>query len=145
MGTHHIMPPNRYRGPPMTLANMRENGVRSLSVTCKLCHHEAVMNVDAFDDAVPVPADGLYRLRDYRRIRPAELAGAVRAREPDRRAEGLRTLNSIGVAFPVDVLHHRCALPLIDQLCDRQCQCNEDPKHRHDRERETAQDEEPHF
>jgi hypothetical protein len=30
------MPPNRYRGPPMTLANMRENGVRSLSVTCEL-------------------------------------------------------------------------------------------------------------
>ena len=44
--------------PPMTLANMRENGVRSLSVTCELCHHEAVMNVDAFDDAVPVPAFG---------------------------------------------------------------------------------------
>jgi hypothetical protein len=40
----------------MTLANMRENGVRSLSLTCELCHHEAVMNVDAFDDAVPVPA-----------------------------------------------------------------------------------------
>jgi hypothetical protein len=42
----------------MTLANMRENGVRSLSVMCELCHHEAVMNVDAFDDAVPVPAFG---------------------------------------------------------------------------------------
>jgi hypothetical protein len=52
------MPPNRYRGPPMTLANMRENGVRSLSVTCELCHHEAVMKVDAFDDTVPVPAFG---------------------------------------------------------------------------------------
>ena len=52
------MPQARYRGPPMTLANMRENGVRSLSVTCDLCHHEAVMNVDAFSDAVPVPAFG---------------------------------------------------------------------------------------
>jgi hypothetical protein len=40
----------------MTLANMRENGVRSLSVTCHLCHHEAVINVDAFDDGVPIPA-----------------------------------------------------------------------------------------
>ena len=37
----------------MTLANMRENVVRSLSVTCELCHHEAVMNADAFGDAVP--------------------------------------------------------------------------------------------
>jgi hypothetical protein len=47
---------NRYRGPPMTLANMRAQGVRSLSVTCELCHHETVMNVDAFADTVPVPA-----------------------------------------------------------------------------------------
>jgi len=47
------MPANRYRGPPMTLANMCENGVRSLSVTCELCHHEAVMSVDAFSDATP--------------------------------------------------------------------------------------------
>jgi hypothetical protein len=47
---------DNYRGPPMTLANMRENGVRSLCVTCELCHHEAVMNVEAFGDAVPVPS-----------------------------------------------------------------------------------------
>jgi hypothetical protein len=46
----------RYRGPPMSLGNMRENGVRSLSVTCELCHHAVVMNVDAFGDAIPVPA-----------------------------------------------------------------------------------------
>ena len=60
------MPPNRYRGPPMTLANRRENGEHSLSVTCALCHREAVMNVDAFGDAIPVPAfaaHGLHRLR----------------------------------------------------------------------------------
>jgi hypothetical protein len=42
----------------MTLGNMRENGVRSLSVTCELCHYEAVMKVDAFDNAIPVPAFG---------------------------------------------------------------------------------------
>jgi thymidine kinase len=52
------MPPIRYRGQPMTLANMRANSVRSLSVMCKLCHHEAMMNVDAFDDTTPVPAFG---------------------------------------------------------------------------------------
>jgi hypothetical protein len=50
------MPAARYPGPPMTLANMRANGASSLSVTCELCHHEALMNVDAFSDAVPVPA-----------------------------------------------------------------------------------------
>ena len=52
------MPQNRYRGPPMTLANMRQQGVRSLWVVCELCHHEAVMNVDRFGDRVPVPAFG---------------------------------------------------------------------------------------
>ncbi len=50
------MPTNRYRGPPMTLANMREHGVRSLSVSCEVCHHDAVINVDRFGDAVPVPS-----------------------------------------------------------------------------------------
>jgi hypothetical protein len=36
------VPSVRYRGPPMTLANMRAQGVRSLWVVCELCHHEAV-------------------------------------------------------------------------------------------------------
>jgi hypothetical protein len=45
------MPANRYRGWPMTPANMRAQGVRSLWVVCKLCHHEAVLNVDR--DAMP--------------------------------------------------------------------------------------------
>ena len=42
----------------MMLAYMRAQGVRSLSVTCELCHHEAVINVDAYAEAVPVPAFG---------------------------------------------------------------------------------------
>jgi hypothetical protein len=28
---------------PMTLGNMRTNGVRSLAVSCWLCHHDAVL------------------------------------------------------------------------------------------------------
>jgi len=32
--------------------------VRSLSVACHLCHYQAVMKVDAFSDAVPVPSFG---------------------------------------------------------------------------------------
>jgi hypothetical protein len=47
-----------YRGLSMTLANMRENRVRSLSVTCKLCHHAAVVNADGFADLIPIPAFG---------------------------------------------------------------------------------------
>jgi hypothetical protein len=37
---------------------MRAQGVRSLSVVCELCHHEAVLNVGGYGDAVPVPAFG---------------------------------------------------------------------------------------
>ncbi len=43
-------------GPPMTLGNMRELGVRSLAVTCELCHHGAILPVDPWSDAVPVRA-----------------------------------------------------------------------------------------
>jgi hypothetical protein len=49
------MPPTRYHEP---LADMRAQGMRSLGVVCELCHHEAVLNVDRFSDAVPVPAFG---------------------------------------------------------------------------------------
>jgi hypothetical protein len=35
---------------------MRAQDVHSLSVSCGLCHHAAVMNVDAFIDTMPVPA-----------------------------------------------------------------------------------------
>ena len=30
---------------PMTLGNMRENGVRSLAVSCWICHHRAVSTI----------------------------------------------------------------------------------------------------
>jgi hypothetical protein len=39
---------SRFNDPiePMTLQNIRENGVRSLAVQCHQCRHEVVMNVD---------------------------------------------------------------------------------------------------
>ena len=45
----------------MTLRNMRENGVRSLAITCGAawCHHQAVLDVNAFADDVVVPSFGL--------------------------------------------------------------------------------------
>lgn len=33
--------------PPMSLANMRQNGVYSVSDVCETCRHEFVVNVDA--------------------------------------------------------------------------------------------------
>jgi tripartite-type tricarboxylate transporter receptor subunit TctC len=53
------MPANRYRDPPMTLANMREHGVRSLSVACRLCRHQTVMQMAA---VLWVAYDASYRL-----------------------------------------------------------------------------------
>ena len=45
---------------PMTLGNMRENGVRSLLVTCSnvTCRHEKIVNVDAYGDDCPHSAQG---------------------------------------------------------------------------------------
>jgi hypothetical protein len=37
---------------------MRQNGVRSLAVSCAIRHHEATLNVEAWPDHVPVPAFG---------------------------------------------------------------------------------------
>ena len=78
-----------YTGPPMTLANMREQGVRSLSLTCELCHHAATMNVDRFADTIAVPGFGprmVCTSWHYRCIRSAQLAGASCARELHRPA-----------------------------------------------------------
>jgi hypothetical protein len=43
---------------PMTIGNMRANGVRSLIVICTnvTCRHEAIVNVDGQSDAAFVPA-----------------------------------------------------------------------------------------
>jgi ABC-type hemin transport system substrate-binding protein len=49
-------------GPPMTLANMRQNGVRAVTATCEACRREADVNVDALSGTVHVPEAG-QRLR----------------------------------------------------------------------------------
>ena len=41
--------------PPMNLANMRENGVRSVEATWKACGREAVVNCDELPADLPVP------------------------------------------------------------------------------------------
>ena len=45
----------RQPGPPMDLANIRENGLRSVYANCGTCEHEAVVNVDALPVEVYVP------------------------------------------------------------------------------------------
>ena len=48
------MPEKSQPGPPMDLANMRENGVRSVAVYCLDCHHRADVNVDSYPAHLPV-------------------------------------------------------------------------------------------
>ena len=55
-------PSQRFKGPPMSLANMRENGVHAVIATCQACGHKADVNVDALPASTGVPHVG-QRLR----------------------------------------------------------------------------------
>jgi hypothetical protein len=59
---------SRFNEPiePMTLQNMRDNGVRSLSIQCHQCRRAVVWT-----------EDGLHQMRDHRRRRQAVLAGGT--------------------------------------------------------------------
>ena len=78
----------RYPHAPMNLANMRENGVRWLSVECRACRHSASVNVDAWPGEVEVPSGGPavqmpVRLEGYRRAPGLDEAGAQDADGPE--------------------------------------------------------------
>jgi len=49
-----------YNGPPMTLGNMRANGVRTLDAWCLGgdCHHHRTLDVSATPNDVAVPSIG---------------------------------------------------------------------------------------
>jgi hypothetical protein len=49
-------------GPPMSLANMRQNGVRAVTATCANCGRSADVNVDLLPETMHVP-DVAQRLR----------------------------------------------------------------------------------
>jgi hypothetical protein len=53
--------PKHPPGPPMDLANMRRQGVRSLAVFClnHACQHRTVINVDDYPGEVEVLSFGL--------------------------------------------------------------------------------------
>jgi hypothetical protein len=40
---------------PLNLAVMREHGCHTVMVECRRCGHNAIVNVDALEGAVPVP------------------------------------------------------------------------------------------
>jgi hypothetical protein len=43
---------------PMTLGNMRVNGVHTLAVYGQLCNHASVLDVNHYADDVPMPSFG---------------------------------------------------------------------------------------
>jgi hypothetical protein len=43
---------------PVTLSNMRQNGVRGLFVTCSACRYHTEVNMDAWFDEMAVPSFG---------------------------------------------------------------------------------------
>ena len=43
---------------PMTLGNMRANGVRSLAVSCRKCNHETVIHADKWSGQMLGPSFG---------------------------------------------------------------------------------------
>ena len=80
----------------MSLANMRQNGVRAVIATCEACNRSADVNVDALPETVYVPHVGrrlgaaLRRQGDHD---PARLAHGPRRMGPAndlRRRRGLR-------------------------------------------------------
>ena len=65
-------------GPPMTLANMRLNGVRSVSASCANCGRSADVNVDLLPETPHSPRGWqpapLQQLRRQNDIDPPRLA-----------------------------------------------------------------------
>jgi hypothetical protein len=55
-------------GPPMTLRNMRENGVHAVIATCQSCGHKVEVNVDDLAATIFVPESG-------RRLRCTQCGG----------------------------------------------------------------------
>jgi hypothetical protein len=57
---HRLMARTRFTDPiePMDLANMRQNGVRSLDIQCHNCRHRVIMNVDHLSGGLTVPSFG---------------------------------------------------------------------------------------
>lgn len=45
----------KFRGPPMSLRNMRQNHVRMVTATCEACWHKADLNVDQLPEETYLP------------------------------------------------------------------------------------------
>jgi hypothetical protein len=107
---------------PMTVGNMRENGVRSLFVSCWNCHHRAVLSADHWPDDIPVPAFGPRMVCTARGIIGADArpAGEAGAGEPNRSAMALKPRSAsraaLNGATEAIMLPHGFTISLLDDL-----------------------------
>ena len=77
-----------YSIEPMDLASMRAKGVRSLSIRCHQCQHEAIMNVDHLPGDLTVPSFGLHTVCTKCRIIGADARPNWNERSPRDTATG---------------------------------------------------------
>ena len=87
-------------GPPMTLANMRANGVRAVTATCEACGRQADVNVDALPATVTVPKAG-QRLRCSRLRREDDIDQACLAHSQTSGRAGSRAIGETTIGPPV--------------------------------------------
>jgi hypothetical protein len=66
---------------PMTLGDMRANGVRSLDVSCWNCHHRAIVSANPWPDDVPAPTFGPRMVYTSCGIIGADVRSASRSRK----------------------------------------------------------------
>jgi hypothetical protein len=59
------LPPHAKPGPPMTLWNMRQNGVRVVIATCQACGHKADVNVASLPTSLSRSAPWVGLLVDH--------------------------------------------------------------------------------
>ena len=83
---------NSQPGPPMTLANMRLNGVRAVTATCEACGPaQADVNVDALPETITVPEAG-------QRLRCSQCGASTRPAWHTSRRQGFRTSSANAAA-----------------------------------------------
>jgi hypothetical protein len=84
------MATKRFNAPiePMDFANMRENGVRSLSVQCHQCRHERRPSAGRSDRVIVRAEDGVHEVRDHSAPMSGRIGGngSIERDRPDCRA-----------------------------------------------------------
>ena len=86
-------------GPPMTLANIRLNGVRMVAASCANCGRSADVSVDALPETLTVSEAG-------QRLRCSQCGAKTISTRPAWHTS--QRLGHAGLSAQTDLLHFRC-------------------------------------